>query len=94
MQHWEYAEKSKEYIQKPVSKTWDTVFIDLWDKDKWKLFDGDGNQEKLDLKKNPDFNIIAFIILKFGKCSNSNGELKEAKGIIEIQSIKISNNQD
>ncbi|MDJ0677698.1 MAG: hypothetical protein QNJ36_20325 [Calothrix sp. MO_167.B42] len=94
MQHWEYARSSREYIQLPVSgEVWRTLHIDLEDKDQWALFDSDGNTsfKVCGSEEDPNFDIISFVIFKFGKTNLTPGEPQGGKGIIDIKNIRLSN---
>ena len=88
MQHWEYANHPREYIQIPVEgNIWQTFALSLNDLDKWSLFDSDGNTIKG--PKEPNFDVISSIILKVGR-DTKKGEPGDGKGIIDIRRIKLS----
>lgn len=90
LQHWEYAFNPREYIVLPVeANEWGgkQIKISLYKKKFWNLFTSDGN---CDGPVEPDFSIIAAVVLKFGEIPNSPGEPCPGKGVVDIRALQVT----
>lgn len=90
LQHWEYAFNPREYIILPVEENeWGgtPIKISLYNKKFWNLFTSDGN---CDGPTEPDFSIIAAVVLKFGEIPSSPAEPKPGKGVVDIRALQVA----
>jgi hypothetical protein len=91
LQHWQFAGRENQFIQKEVtSPSWQRIDIPL-DPEccQWALFSSDGNRKFGNLEK-PDFSIISSVIIKVGAFTSQRNELGAGKGIIDIGKIEFN----
>ena len=88
LQHWEYAMYPHEYMQFRLSSSqWKSCPLALDEPEKWRLFEADGNH--FWGPKNPDFSIIASVIIEVGGYRGP-GRPGEGKGIIDVRGIRLA----
>lgn len=88
MTHWEYADKTKEYVQKKIKFTnWSTIELNLAKLNSWNIFDADGNIRYA--REHPDFSVIYSIVIELG--SDASGRPGNGCGVVDIRNLRFSN---
>ena len=96
MQHWEYKNTNNDCLSFAVNKSGNgtnIIDVELTHKDKWQLFQGDGNKIS-NLEKNPNFDIISLVIISFGGFISETNHPKEGKGIINLKKTELCDNNN